>query len=575
MFIIVPERELFQYIRKRSALDDRSEFSRIVEIEMMKTLLILTVTAFLAVHSSEAQKAPQAKTANGVVEGVTEASGIRAFKGIPFAQPPVGELRWKEPQPVKNWQGVRKAEKFGPRAMQRAVFGDMGFRSDGMSEDCLYLNVWTPAKSATEKLPVLVYFYGGGFIAGDGSEGRYDGESMATKGMVALTVNYRLGVFGFMAHPELTKESPNHSSGNYAYLDMTAALRWVQQNIAAFGGDPKRVTIAGESAGSIAVSGLMASPLSKNLMAGAIGESGSLLGGLPPVPLAKGEESGTAFAKAVGGNSLAELRAMPADQLLEATGKPGAPRFSATVDGYFFPKPPMEIFMAGEQAQVPLLAGWNSEEMNARAVLGQEKPTAESYAAAVKKLYNDKADEVLKLYPGSTEEEILESATALASDRFLAYSTWKWADLQSKTGGGKPVYRYYYSRPRPAMVPEMGNAAPGLAGGVVKSTDANAVKIPPARGAVHSAEIEYAMGNLPKNKVYAWTPDDHKVSEVMQNFFANFVKTGNPNGKGLPNWPAINSGNSIQFMQIDVNTRLETEKNRARYLFLDPFYTKQ
>ncbi|WP_138992639.1 carboxylesterase/lipase family protein [Larkinella sp. C7] len=544
----------------------------------MKTLLILTVLTIQVAEMANAQlnkTPPQAKTANGVVEGITEPTGIRAFKGIPFAQPPVGELRWKEPQPVKNWQGVRKTNQFGPRAMQRAVFGDMGFRSNGMSEDCLYLNVWTPAKSDKEKLPVLVYFYGGGFIAGDGSEGRYDGESMATKGMVALTVNYRLDVFGFMAHPELTKESAHQSSGNYAYLDMAAALRWVQQNIAAFGGDPKRVTIAGESAGSIAVSGLMASPLSKGLIAGAIGESGSLLGGLPPVPLAKGEEAGAAFAKGVGASSLADLRAMPAEKLLEATGKPGTPRFSATVDGYFFPKPPMEIFTAGEQAQVPLLAGWNSEEMNARAVLGQEKPTPEGYANAVKRLYNDRAEEVLKLYPGSTEEEVLESATALAGDRFLAYSTWKWADLQSKTGGGKPVYRYYYSRPRPAMVPEMGNAAPGLAGGVVKSTDANAVKVPPARGAVHSAEIEYAMGNLPKNKVYAWTPDDYKVSEVMQKYFANFVKTGNPNGSGLPNWPAINSGNSVQFMQIDVNTRLETEKNRARYLFLDPYYTKQ
>ncbi|AUD00761.1 carboxylesterase/lipase family protein [Spirosoma pollinicola] len=541
----------------------------------MKTLLILSLLTMQVAHSALAQTpAPQAKTANGLVEGIAEPSGIRAFKGIPFGQPPVGELRWKEPQPVKNWQGVRKADKFGPRAMQRAIFGDMGFRSNGMSEDCLYLNVWTPAKSANEKLPVLVYFYGGGFMAGDGSEGRYDGESMARKGIVALTVNYRLGVFGFMAHPELTKESPHHSSGNYAYLDMAAALRWVQQNIAAFGGDPKRVTIAGESAGSIAVSGLMVSPLSKNLIAGAIGESGSLLGGLPPTPLAKGEESGTTFATAVGANSLAELRAIPADQLLEATAKPTTPRFNSTVDGYFFPKAPLEIFAAGEQAHVPLLVGWNSEEMNYRAVLGKEQPTPESYASAVKKLYNDKADEVLKLYPGTTEAEVLQSATALASDRFLAYSTWKWADMQSKTGG-KPVYRYYYSRPRPAMTPEMGNATPGLAGGVVKSTDTNAMKIAPATGAVHSAEIEYAMGNLATNKTYAWTPDDYKVSEVMQNYFANFIKTANPNGPGLPKWSAANSGNSVQYMHIDVNTRPETETNRARYLFLDPLISNQ
>ncbi len=545
----------------------------------MKTLLILSLLTVPLAHMTIAQSnktttAPQAKTANGIVEGVVEPSGIHSFKGIPFGQPPVGELRWKEPQPVKNWQGVRKAEKFGPRAMQRPVFGDMGFRSDGMSEDCLYLNVWTPAKSATEKLPVLVYFYGGGFVAGDGSEGRYDGENMSKKGIVALTVNYRLGVFGFLSHPDLTKESPNHASGNYAYLDMAAALRWVQQNIAAFGGDPKRVTIAGESAGSIAVSALMVSPLSKGLIAGAIGESGSLLGGLPPTTLALGEETGSKFATGAGANSLAELRAMSSEQLLEAASKPGGPRFNSTIDGYFFPKSPMEIFAAGEQAHVPLLVGWNSEEMNYRAVLGKETPTPENYTSAVKKLYNERADEVLKLYPGSTEEEILQSATALASDRFLAYSTWKWADMQIKTGG-KPVYRYYYSRPRPAMTPEMGNATPGLAGGVVKSTDATAVKIAPARGAVHSAEIEYAMGNLATNKTYAWTPDDYKVSEVMLNYFANFIKTANPNGSGLPKWPAANSGNSVQFMQIDVNTHLETEKNRGRYLFLDPFYTKQ
>lgn len=186
---------------------------------------------------------PKVKTANGILEGIND-SGILTFKGIPFATPPVGDLRWKEPQPVVNWDGIRKANKFGPRAMQRPVYGDMGFRSDGMSEDCLYLNVWTPAKFSTEKLPVLVYFYGGGFRAGDGSELRYDGESMSRKGIVSVTVNYRLGIFGFFAHPVLTKESPYHGSGNYALLDQNAALKWVQQNIAAFGGDPKKVTIA-------------------------------------------------------------------------------------------------------------------------------------------------------------------------------------------------------------------------------------------------------------------------------------------------------------------------------------------
>jgi para-nitrobenzyl esterase len=438
-----------------------------------------------------------------------------------------------------------------------------------MSEDCLYLNVWTPAKSDKEKLPVLVYFYGGGFIAGDGSEARYDGESMARKGIVTLTVNYRLGPFGFMAHPELTKESPHHASGNYGYLDQSAALRWVQQNIAAFGGDPKRVTIAGESAGSISVSAQMASPLSKNLMAGAIGESGSLLGTLPPVTLTEAEQSGVKFAEQLGAKSLAELRAMPAEQVLEATAKPGTPRFSSAVDGYFFPKAPAQIFAAGEQAQVPLLVGWNSEEMNYRAVLGKEAPTVENYTNAVKKLYGDRAEDVLKSYAASSDDQVQQVATDLAGDRFIGYSTWKWADIHSKTGGGKPVYRYFYARPRPAMTAQMGDAAPGLAGGVVRGGDANAMKVPPASGAVHSAEIEYAMGNLSTNKVYAWAPEDYKVSEVMQNYFANFIKTGNPNGAGLLKWPTANSGSTVQYMRLDVNSQVETEKHRDRYLFLD------
>ncbi len=539
----------------------------------MKTLLLillLILPLFTIAQLTDENTPPRVNTANGVLEGIND-SGILTFKGVPFAQPPVGDLRWKTPQPVKNWEGVRKATQFGPRAMQRPIFGDMQFRSNGMSEDCLYLNVWTPAKTGEERLPVLVYFYGGGLIAGDGSELRYDGESMARKGIVTITVNYRLTVFGFFSHPQLTQESPHHASGNYGFLDQQAALQWVQDNIAAFGGDPAQVTIAGESAGSISVSAQMASPLSKDLIAGAIGESGSLLGTLSAKPLSEAEQNGIKFAEMVNAKTLTELRAMPAEQLLEATASPGTPRFSAAVDGYFFPKPPIDIYTAGEQAQVPLLLGWNSEEMNYKAILKDNEITAENYTSAVKELYGDQADKVLQLYEGTTPEEIRKAATDLAGDRFIGYSTWKWSDLHAETSG-EPVYRYYYTRPRPQMRPEMGNAVPGLAGGVLTGPEAEKNRSPAPQGAVHSAEIEYAMGNLPTNRVYDWQPEDYKVSAIMQEYFANFVKARNPNGLGLPDWPSINAEETPQIMHIDVNTHTEPEQHRERYLFLDQLH---
>jgi para-nitrobenzyl esterase len=498
---------------------------------------------------------PRVKTANGTVEGTAEPSGVYAFRGIPFAAPPVGHLRWQPPQPVEAWTDVRPADRFGPRCMQRGVFSDMVFRSNGMSEDCLYLNVWTPQASGSGRLPVLVYFYGGGFLAGDGSEPRYDGEAMARKGIVALTVNYRLNVFGFFAHPELTSESPRHASGNYGFLDQAAALRWVQQNIAAFGGDPRRVTIAGESAGSISVSALMASPLSKTLIAGAIGESGAMINPtLPPIPLADNEKNGVAFATSLGATSLQALRTMPAEQVLQGTAQRGVPSFqTATIDGYFLEKSLVDIFSAGAQAHVPLLAGWNSAEGGPNAILGTDAPTPENYAKNLQRLYGERAGEILNLYPGGTADEVVRSATDLASDRFIAYSTWKWTDAHGRTGG-KPVYRYFYARPRPPMTG--GNPAS------------------PATGAVHSAEIEYAMGNLASNKVFAWTPDDYKVSETLQAYFSNFVKTGDPNGGGLPKWMPANRG-TPQVMRIDVESRLEADRREARYALLDRLYTKQ
>ncbi|MGI4803854.1 MAG: carboxylesterase/lipase family protein [Janthinobacterium lividum] len=531
--------------------------------------------ALFAQNNSSKPPLVQVKTTNGVLEGTTETSGIRSFKGIPFAKAPVGDLRWKEPQPAENWAGVRKADHFGANAMQKKIFGDMLFRSSGMSEDCLFLNVWTPAKSSTEKLPVLVYFFGGGFVAGDGSEGRYDGESMAKKGIVTLTVNYRLGVFGFLAHPELTKESPHHASGNYGLMDQTAALKWVQQNIKAFGGDPKRVTIAGESAGSISVFAQMASPLSKNLIAGAIGESGAMINPTAaPILLEQAENKGVAFAQKANVTSLAALRAMPADDLLDAASQPGAFSVSAAVDGYFFPKLPVEIFAAGEQARVPLLAGWNSTEVQYQSLLGGDAPTPENYASKLKQFYAEKSDEVLKLYPGKTQEEVIQSATALASDRFIVYSTWKWLDLHTKTSG-QPTFRYIFSKPKPPMTSEFANATPGLAGGITKNTAPPVVKTPVAAvGAPHAFEIEYAMGNLATNKVYAWTAEDYKISATMLQYFANFVKTGNPNSGSLPAWPSLNKNGNFPYMNIGLQTQEEKEQHRSRYLFLDQVYQK-
>lgn len=529
--------------------------------------MVLLVSTMIFSGNSRAQNPlPQVKTLNGTLEGTNE-SGLHVFRGVPYAAPPVGEFRWREPQPVKNWTGVRKADKFGPRAMQLPVFGDMNFRSNGVDEDCLYLNIWSPSTTGKDKLPVLVYFYGGGFMAGDGSEPRYDGESMARRGIVAITVNYRLGVFGFLSHPELTKESPYHGSGNYGLLDQSAALQWVQKNIAAFGGDPKRITIAGESAGSFSVCAQMASPLSRNIIAGAIGESGSLLAN-PTASQAEAEKAGSTWANGIKKSTLAELRAMKAEDVLKAAANAGFGAFPVCVDGHFFPKSPLEIFDKGEQAHVPLLVGWNSQEMVYQMVLGGDKPNVDNLKKAIQKLYGDKAEQAMKLYMATNDEEAEDAATSLASDRFIGFSTWRWSDVQARTGT-RPVYRYLYARPRPAMRSEMGNATANLAGGVTKDTTGSKPRAPLPKGAVHSAEIEYAMGNLPTNRVYDWQPEDYVVSTIMQNYFANFIKTGNPNGLGVPAWPAVVPGKPAFVEYIDVSTRPEIEKNRDRYLFLE------
>ncbi len=513
----------------------------------------------------------QTNVVNGVIEGNYDTkTGIQSYLGIPFAQPPVGPLRWKAPQPLANWSGVKETKYFGPRPMQMLIWGDMNSRSSGVSEDCLYLNVWTPAQRNTKNLPVLVYFYGGGNVAGDGSEPRYDGESMAKQGIVVVTCNYRLNIFGFLAHPELSAEAPYKTSGNYGMLDQQAALQWVQKNIAAFGGNPAHVTIAGESAGSIGVSCHMASPLSKNLIAGAIGESGAAINPtMAPVPLAEAERTGAEFAKNAGYPGIQQLRALSARDIYEIYNESKRFGFPIVIDGYFLPKSLPEIFSAKEQAQVPLLLGWNSAEIPGMAFMQGLPYETENFITRAKKDYPDDFKEMLKLYPHASPEEVERSATALASDRFIVYSTWKWFDLH-RNNSKQPVYRYLYSKKRPALVDA--NLTSGLAGGTQKK-DPNAPKAPEAVGAPHACEIEYCMGNLRLIKEYAWTDDDYKVSDTMLRFFANFIKTGNPNGSDLPEWAAAQAGDAMPpVMIIDTESKMEKASADARYKFLEKSY---
>jgi para-nitrobenzyl esterase len=539
-----------------------------MKLTILNLLLFLISIAILPIQSfGQANNtiAVQAKIKNGIIEGSYDTkTGIQTFLGIPFAKPPIESLRWKAPQPAENWTGVKETKKFGPRAMQAPIFGDMDFKSDGISEDCLYLNVWTPAKRNTKDLPVLVYFYGGGFAAGDGSEPRYNGEAMSKKGIVVVTVNYRLGLFGFLAHPELTAETAYKGSGNYGLMDQAASLQWVKDNISAFGGDPSKITIAGESAGSISVSYQMASPISKGLIAGAIGESGAgIHPTLAPTPLAEAEKIGLEFVSNAGFKSIQELRTLPSRDLYELFLESKRFGFPVTLDNHFLPKTLPEIFQAREQAMVPLLAGWNSAESGGNGFMQGKNFTAEAFIARVKEVYPADYEEVLALHPHSTPKEVERAATDLASDRFISYSTWKWLDLHAKNSD-QPVYRYLYSKLRPPLRDQ--NLTTGLAGGTMPSTGP---KAPEPIGAPHACEIEYAMGNLHLVNVFAWTPDDYKVSETMMNYFANFIKTGNPNGQNLPEWKnVLGTDSNPALINIDVVTKSETG-NDARYHFHD------
>lgn len=495
----------------------------------------------------------------GTIEGVkisVNDTALLSFRGIPYAAPPVGELRWKPPQPLTAWAGVRDASQFGARCMQLAMFR-MEFRSRAMSEDCLFLNVWTPSLSAGEKLPVLVYFYGGGFAAGDSSEPRYDGAALASRGMVTVTVNYRLGVFGFLALPELARESPHGAAGNYGLLDQYAALQWVRENIAKFGGDPDKVTIGGESAGSVAVSAHMASPLSKGLFARAIGQSGAAFGPLTVWSREDAETAAGAFARRMNATSLSALRAMPAQAILDATGPKDKPDylFWPSIDGHFLTQSLEKAYESGAQARVPLLIGSNSHEAPHTMILDAQPPTPQNWRAALKRMFGPYATDVLALYPGNDDDEVRRSATSLASDIFISHATRRWVDAHRQTGGS-PVYFYYYAHKRP----QKRNPEPDQL---------------PEDGAVHSAEIKYALGTLALSNRFVWRPEDHAVSRIFSGYVAQFVKTGTPNDGSLPQWPPSREDRGgLLRQQIAVDTKTITDLDMPRHAFLRRYYAE-
>jgi len=469
-----------------------------------------------------------------------DARGVSVFKGIPYAAEPVGPLRWRAPQPVTPWKGARSAEKYGANSLQSIVFDDIDPMAAGVSEDCLFLNIWTPAApGAAERLPVMFWIHGGGFVVGSGAEPRYDGANLAGKGIVVVTVNHRLNALGFLAHPELTAEG--QGSGAYAMLDLVAALRWVQQNIGAFGGDPREVTIAGESAGSFAVSALMASPFAKNLFARAIGESGAFFASPSKDldDLATAEAAGSAFAAKVGAKSLAELRAAPAEAILAAAPGLG---YRPIVDGYFLPEAPARVFARGAQHDVPLLAGWNKDE-GFNFDLMQGENAARPYEDIVREIFGGRTDKALTLYPA---EDFKASARALGGELMIIHPTWAWIEAQKATGRAD-IFRFRFERA--PLTPD---------GWFGERSSAEA-------GAFHAGEIPYVFDNL---HAFPWltTARDDEIATLASSYWVNFVKSGDPNGAGLPPWPSYRRESLTMFLDAPPTAGPDIDRERQEFL---------
>lgn len=484
------------------------------------------------------------RVAGGLLAGTASAvPGVRVFKGIPYAAPPVGDLRWRPPQPPVKWDGVRKADKFSNSCVQNLARSRNPWTAEfmvqnEMSEDCLSLNVWTAAKSASARQPVLVWIHGGGFTEGSGEVAVYDGAELARKGLVVVTINYRLGVFGFLTHPELTKESGHQASGNYGLLDVLAALEWVKKNIAIFGGDPQSVTIAGQSAGASAVHALTASPLAKGLFHRAIAESGSGLGRRNR-NLAEAEQDGVKFAAAKSANSIRELRALSAQDL---TG--GGMRFGPVVDGWFLPAEIAAIFAQGKQNDVPMLTGLTADEGSAAPTYG--KLSADEFKKQAQQRFGDLTETFLKLYPSHDEAQSTSSQKQSAREQGLV-SMHLWAAERARTSKA-PAWTYYFARAIPW--PEQ-----------------------PQYAAFHTSEVPYVFGNL-KLLNRPWEPIDRQLSATMMGYWVNFATTGDPNGPGLPRWPAFNAQTHTT-LQLGEKIGTYSIADTERFRFFEKFFTRQ
>jgi para-nitrobenzyl esterase len=473
------------------------------------------------VLSATGALAAPVQTVNGLVEGTVE-DGLSVYRGLPFAAPPVGDKRWRAPTAAAPWQGVRKAAQFAAPCIGNGP---------GSSEDCLYLNVWSPAKPG-QHLPVMVWIYGGGFVNGSTASPAYSGEVLAKKGVVYVSIAYRVGVLGFLAHPGLTAENPRHVSGNYGLLDQIEALKWVQNNIAAFGGDPAKVTVFGESAGGMAVSMLAASPLAKGLFRGAMSESGGSFGAPrnPPLPgenmvtLKDAEQAGLTLAARTGAKTVAELRALTPDEAAKAGGggPPGlVPQglgMWPVVDGYVVPGDQYRLYAAGRFNETPVLIGINSDEGVSFSPPAQLKPFVEQTRAR----YGPFADKLLAAYPAGDDAGAKQAARDLARDAGFGWHNWVWARLQAKRGKA-PVYYYYFEQKPPYPAGS---------------------RMADAKGVPHGAEIPFVFGHVspaaaPGPADIAWRPQDQALSDQVVSYWTNFVKTGDPNGAGLPAWPAF------------------------------------